>query len=105
MQPKILAVGSSTGGPKALFDFFEALSPSLSKIPVVITQHMPATFTTILAEHLSTSAKRTCIEGEEGMALEPGKIYVAPGGKHMLMQKEGYFRPHSSGRWAAGKFL
>ncbi len=89
VQPKILAVGSSTGGPKALFDFFEALSPSLSTIPVVVTQHMPATFTTILAEHLGSSAKRTCIEGEEGMLLEPGKIYIAPGGKHMLMKKEG----------------
>ncbi len=88
-RPKILAIGSSTGGPKALFDFFEALSPSLSNIPVVITQHMPPTFTAILAEHLSSSASRTCVEGEEGMALEPGKVYVAPGGKHMLLKKEG----------------
>lgn len=88
-RPRILAVGSSTGGPKALFDFFEALSPSLSKIPVVITQHMPPTFTAILAEHLSSSANRTCVEGEEGMLLEPGKIYIAPGGKHMLMKQEG----------------
>lgn len=87
--PRILAVGSSTGGPKALFDFFEALSPALSKIPVVITQHMPPTFTAILAEHLSGSAGRTCVEGEEGMLLEPGKIYIAPGGKHMLMKQEG----------------
>jgi len=89
VQPRILAVGSSTGGPKALFDFFEALSPSLDSVPVVITQHMPPTFTAILAEHLAGCSNRTCIEGEEGMALEPGKIYVAPGGTHMLLKKDG----------------
>lgn len=89
VQPRILAVGSSTGGPKALFDFFEALSPSLDRIPVVITQHMPPTFTAILAEHLSGCTNRVCVEGEDGMLLEPGKVYVAPGGKHMLVKKDG----------------
>ena len=87
--PRILAVGSSTGGPKALFDYFTALSPSLDKIPVVVTQHMPPTFTAILAEHIASCTKRECVEGAEGMKVEPGKIYVAPGGKHMVLKQVG----------------
>jgi len=87
--PKILAVGSSTGGPKALFDYFSALSPSLDDIPVIVTQHMPPTFTAILAEHIAACSKRECVEGAEGMKVEPGKIYVAPGGKHMVLKQVG----------------
>ena len=87
--PRVLAVGSSTGGPKALFDFFGKVSPALDKIPTVITQHMPPTFTAILAEHISSCSNRTCVEGADGMKLEAGKIYVSPGGKHMLFDKNG----------------
>lgn len=87
--PRILAVGSSTGGPKALFDFFAKISPALDGVPTVITQHMPPTFTAILAEHIAGSSKRECVEGAAGMKLEAGKIYVAPGGKHMLFDKSG----------------
>lgn len=89
VKPQILAVGSSTGGPKALFDFFGAVTSSLDDVPIVITQHMPPTFTAILAEHLANSTQRTCVEGADGMKLEPGVIYVAPGGKHMIMKKVG----------------
>ncbi len=87
VAPRILAVGSSTGGPKALFDFFSSLSPSLDRIPVIVTQHMPPTFTTILAEHIASCSKRECVEGAEGMLVEPGKIYIAPGGKHMVLKE------------------
>lgn len=89
VPPRILAIGSSTGGPKALLDVLSALSPSLKDIPVVITQHMPATFTSILAEHIAGATKRPTCEGETGMVLEPGHIYVAPGGHHMLLESKG----------------
>jgi len=89
VKPRILAIGSSTGGPKALFDLFGALSPSLDDVPVVITQHMPPTFTAILAEHLASSTKRKCVEGADGMKLEAGTVYVAPGGNHMLLKDVG----------------
>ncbi|MBR7559754.1 chemotaxis response regulator protein-glutamate methylesterase, partial [Mycobacterium tuberculosis] len=53
------------------------------------TQHMPPTFTTILAEHLTKASGRRAAEGVHGEPLMPGRIYVAPGGKHMVIAKHG----------------
>jgi len=89
VPPRIVAIGSSTGGPKALIEMMKSLAPALDGLPVVITQHMPPTFTAILAEHVAAATGRTACEGETGMKLEPGKIYVAPGGFHMLLEKKG----------------
>ena len=90
VTPKILTIGSSTGGPQALAKVIEAISPATANIPTVITQHMPPTFTAILAEHLARSSGRTAKEGEDGEKLVPGSIYVAPGGQHMtLIKKDG----------------
>jgi len=83
--PKILAIGSSTGGPPALFEFFKELSPALNAIPVIVTQHMPATFTAILADHIARITNRTCKEAEDGEKIAPGFIYIAPGGKHLIV--------------------
>jgi two-component system chemotaxis response regulator CheB len=92
-KPRILAIGSSTGGPQALAKVIEALAPATADIPIVITQHMPPTFTAILAEHLARSAGRPAKEGEDGEKVLPGNIYVAPGGLHMtVVQSEG--QPH-----------
>jgi two-component system chemotaxis response regulator CheB len=52
-------------------------------VPVLITQHMPPTFTTILAEHIGRAAASQAHEGIDGEPVLPGTIYVAPGGKHM----------------------
>ncbi len=86
--PKILAIGSSTGGPQALMSFFTSLAGKIS-IPVVITQHMPPTFTGILAEQLAKVSGVPAKEGAEGDVLKPGHIYVAPGGHHMLLKRSG----------------
>lgn len=85
-SPKILAIGSSTGGPQALFSFLKHLK-DLS-IPIVITQHMPATFTTILSNHITSQTGIVCVEGADDMALEAGKVFLAPGGKHMTFKKD-----------------
>lgn len=87
--PRILAVGSSTGGPQALIEVFKTIGPALGNIPTVITQHMPATFTTILASHIEKASGRPCREGEDGETLQPGHIYVAPGGRHMVLAGKG----------------
>jgi two-component system, chemotaxis family, protein-glutamate methylesterase/glutaminase len=86
---KIIAVGSSTGGPKALYEVFEALRGKIS-VPVVVTQHMPPMFTGILAEHLSKASGLVAKEACDGEALKAGVIYVAPGDYHMsLVEKNG----------------
>ncbi len=87
IKPKILAIGSSTGGPNALFTMLKGLK-NLA-VPIVITQHMPATFTTILAKHIQQNTGIETHEGEDGMIVEAGKAYVAPGGKHMLFKMNG----------------
>ncbi|WP_234053997.1 MULTISPECIES: chemotaxis response regulator protein-glutamate methylesterase [unclassified Xanthobacter] len=85
----ILAVGSSTGGPQALTRLFTEIGPHLKNIPVLITQHMPPTFTAILAEHVGRASGLPAAEGTDGAPVLPGHIYVAPGGLHMLLEKSG----------------
>lgn len=87
--PGIVAIGSSTGGPQALTQLFTDIGPVLGHVPVVIVQHMPATFTAILAEHITRASGRPAHEGTDGEALKAGRIYVAPGGFHMVLEKSG----------------
>ena len=84
-KPDIIAIGSSTGGPQALFNVTSHLTGL--NIPIVITQHMPATFTKILAQHIQENSEIECHEAEDGMQLEAGKAYVAPGGQHMVFER------------------
>lgn len=84
--PRIVAIGSSTGGPQALNTVLSELGPAAARVPIVITQHMPATFTAILAENLGKAAGLPSAEGKDGEVLKPGHIYVAPGGKHMKVK-------------------
>jgi two-component system chemotaxis response regulator CheB len=63
--------------------------PNLSKEvtqPILITQHMPATFTAILADHIGKLTGKPCAEGTDGEAVQPGHIYVAPGDHHMTVE-------------------
>src|SRR6185436_7945120 len=71
--PKLLAIGSSTGGPQALFTLVQGLGKRVP-IPVVLTQHMPAAFTPILAEHLTRLGAMPCGEARDGQRLAPGEI-------------------------------
>lgn len=87
-KPDVLAVGSSTGGPQALFEFFKALPKSIN-VPVVLTQHMPATFTSILAEHITRMTGWECDEAKDGDVLQAGKILLAPGDFHMIVAQKG----------------
>lgn len=84
VRPNLLAIGSSTGGPQALFMLIKELGPGLP-VPVVLTQHMPRTFTPILADHLTKLGGMPCHEAVHGERLEPGRIYLAPGDQHLCI--------------------
>jgi two-component system chemotaxis response regulator CheB len=87
--PRVLLVGSSTGGPQALMTLVTGLGPVIDRFPVLITQHMPPTFTTILAEHLARSSQRPANEAVDGEIVKAGRIYLAPGGRHMRVVRHG----------------
>ncbi|HRC26591.1 MAG TPA: chemotaxis response regulator protein-glutamate methylesterase, partial [Alphaproteobacteria bacterium] len=87
-KPALVAIGSSTGGPQALFEVTKSLKGL--DVPIVITQHMPATFTRILAQHIQQQSGIPTQEGSEGMRIEAGHAYVAPGGLHMeIIERDG----------------
>jgi two-component system chemotaxis response regulator CheB len=87
--PRVLVIGSSTGGPQALMTLVTELGPVIDRFPVLITQHMPPTFTTILAEHLARSSRRPAHEAIDGEIVKAGRIYLAPGGRHMRVVRHG----------------
>ncbi len=86
--PRVLLIGSSTGGPQALTAMAGRIGAVIDHVPVLITQHMPPTFTTILAEHLARASGRDAHEARHGEDIVAGKIYLAPGGKHMQVVRE-----------------
>jgi two-component system, chemotaxis family, protein-glutamate methylesterase/glutaminase len=83
IMPRVLLIGASTGGPQALNAVISRIAAVVDRIPVLITQHMPPMFTTILAEHLARAAQRPAREAVDGEPIQVGTIYVAPGGRHM----------------------
>ena len=89
VPPRVLLIGSSTGGPQALTALIEKLPAAVDRAPVLIAQHMPPMFTTVLAEHLSRAGGRGAHEAEDGEPVLAGGIYVAPGGRHMRVARDG----------------
>jgi two-component system chemotaxis response regulator CheB len=93
-QPKIfpklgvVAIGVSTGGPVALQEVIPKLPADLG-VPVLIVQHMPPLFTSSLAESLTKKSKLPVKEAEDGELVKPNIVYIAPGGRHMLVRQSG----------------
>ncbi|GAA0543917.1 hypothetical protein GCM10010172_26830 [Paractinoplanes ferrugineus] len=84
----ILAIGSSTGGPDALTKVLTSL-PSDLAVPIVITQHMPPVFTKMFAERLDRSTPLRVVEAGDGMELQAGCAYIAPGDSHLVLHRRG----------------
>ena len=93
-QPKIfpklniVAIGVSTGGPVALQEVIPKLPADLG-VPVLIVQHMPPLFTSSLAESLAKKSRLPVKEAEDGETVKPNMVYIAPGGRHMLVRQSG----------------
>lgn len=83
-----LALGASTGGLHALSEFLKAL-PARIGAPILVTQHLPAIFMPFFARQIEAASGRSCRVAEDGLALEPEHIYVAPGDAHLCLQRTG----------------
>lgn len=85
---RAVVMGSSTGGPEALSRLFTALTVP-PRVPVLVVQHMPPVFTRQLAARLDRLGPASVVEAEEGTELEPGTVYIAPGDRHLQVQRRG----------------
>ena len=85
---ELVCLGTSTGGPNALAEVFAHLSAEFP-VPIVLVQHMPPLFTAMLAERLTAHSPVPCHEGVEGQVIARGHAYIAPGGRHMEVQRAG----------------
>ncbi|MGL4986593.1 MAG: protein-glutamate methylesterase/protein-glutamine glutaminase [Treponemataceae bacterium] len=83
---EVIVIGISTGGPVALRDIFAKIDPALTQ-PIIVVQHMPAGFTEEFARNLNKICPLTVKEAEEGEFLKAGHIFIAPGSKHVTVEK------------------
>lgn len=87
VQNVLIAIGASTGGTQAIESLITRLPPDLP--PIVIAQHMPPGFTKRFAERLDEVSGHHVVEGQQGDQLRPGVVYIAPGGRHMIVERHG----------------
>ncbi|WP_221799030.1 protein-glutamate methylesterase/protein-glutamine glutaminase [Oceanobacter mangrovi] len=85
---ELVLIGTSTGGPAALQTLFKGLSPTFRK-PIIIIQHMPASFTKAFAERLNSISSMTVKEAVDGDRIAAGHVYVAPGGMQLMLENRG----------------
>lgn len=86
VTPDIIAIGVSTGGPAALMKVLPAIPANFS-LPILVVQHMPPMFTKSLALDLNGASALQVHEATEGMAVQPGNVYIAPGGRQMKIEQ------------------
>jgi two-component system, chemotaxis family, protein-glutamate methylesterase/glutaminase len=84
-----IMVGASTGGPQAIGKLLEQIKPLVPRVPVLIAQHMPPMFTAMFAEHLRKNLAVDAVEAVDGEPLRPGRILIAPGGRHLVIEPFG----------------
>lgn len=83
----VVAIGVSTGGPNALQEIIPKLDADIP-VPILTVQHMPPMFTASLAVRLNSLSQIRVLEGQEGMLIEKGVMFIAPGGRHMVVRKD-----------------
>ena len=87
-RPEVIAIGASTGGPRALKEFLRPFPKNLD-VPILIVQHMPPVFTGTMAKQLDSECQLNVHEAKSGSLVEPGHVYIAPGDYHMVVTRQG----------------
>lgn len=87
----IILIGASTGGPNAIEKVILELTTDLD-ISVLVVQHMPSGFTKAFAERLNKKCALNVLEASDGIKIEKNKVYIAPGGFHMTVERAGVIR-------------
>lgn len=82
---RCIVIGASTGGPRALCTLLPPLCAA-TRLPILLTQHMPVGFTASLASTLAREAKARVIEAGDGMTLDSADVFVAPAGRHLVVR-------------------
>ena len=90
----IILIGASTGGPNAIEKVISGLSLDLNAA-ILIVQHMPAGFTKAFAERLNKNCELEVMEAKDGLSIEKNKVYIAPGGYHMVVIEPGIIKLNS----------
>lgn len=85
---ELVIIGTSTGGPAALQTLFRAI-PANFKLPIIIVQHMPGSFTKAFADRLNNLSHLSVKEAVDGDRIQAGHVYVAPGGMQLMVDKRG----------------
>lgn len=83
-RTELIVIGSSTGGPSLLQKTISQL-PENFPLPIIIVQHMPASFTPVFAERLNQNSKVTVKEAVDGDTIKPGHVFLAPGGRQVVI--------------------
>ncbi len=87
MRPEVVAIGASTGGIHALGQMLRRLAPGFD-VPLLITQHLPASFMPVFARQIETACGRPADIAADGLALTPGRIVIAPGHGHIVVRRK-----------------
>jgi two-component system chemotaxis response regulator CheB len=87
LAPECVAIGISTGGPNALNEVIPKF-PKTFPLPILLVQHMPPVFTSQLAERLNERSQLKVVEAKDGMPVEVGTVYIAPGDYHMEVEAD-----------------
>ncbi|HQY88155.1 MAG TPA: chemotaxis response regulator protein-glutamate methylesterase, partial [Tepidisphaeraceae bacterium] len=85
---RLIVIGASTGGPRALSTLLPELC-SLINLPILLVQHMPHGFTQSLADSLARETKKVVVEATDGASIDAGTVYIAPGGQHLVIRGVG----------------
>jgi two-component system, chemotaxis family, protein-glutamate methylesterase/glutaminase len=88
LRPEVIGIGASTGGIHALGLMLRSLSPDFD-VPLLITQHLPASFIPVFARQVEAACKRPAQIADDGAAIRPGRILIAPGHGHIVVQRRG----------------